>query len=110
MRGLLQFPPRGTSDRIDELHALVDAGILRGVSVGFRPTVAKPIKDGGTHFLRQTLVELGYEASDQELAECYRRVTSLADESKQIRARDIMSIAHQVIRRKAVTAEASPAA
>ena len=48
--------------------------------------------------------------SDQELAECYRRVTSLADESKQIRARDIMSIAHQVIRRKAVTAEASPAA
>jgi 2-isopropylmalate synthase len=67
-------------------------------------------KHSGRNALRQTLVELGYEASDQELAECYRRVTSLADESKQIRARDIMSIAHQVIRRKAVTAEASPAA
>jgi 2-isopropylmalate synthase len=69
-------------------------------------------KHSGRNALRQTLVELGYEATDQELAECYRRVTSLADESKQIRARDLMAIAHEVIRRKAVpvTTGASPAA
>src|ERR1700737_927505 len=69
-------------------------------------------KHSGRNALRQTLVELGYEATDQELAECYRRVTSLADESKQIRPRDIMAIAHEVIRRKAVplATEASPAA
>jgi len=52
----------------------------------------------------QSLKELGYDASDIELAECYRRVTSLADESKQVRARDLMAIAHEVIRRKAAAA------
>src|SRR5271168_4831502 len=69
-------------------------------------------KHSGRNALRQTLVELGYEATDQELAECYRRVTSLADESKQVRARDLMAIAHEVIRRKAVpvTTGALPAA
>jgi 2-isopropylmalate synthase len=68
-------------------------------------------KHSGRNALRQTLVELGYEATDQELAECYRRVTSLADESKQVRARDLMAIAHEVIRRKAVPVAtgASPA-
>jgi 2-isopropylmalate synthase len=59
-------------------------------------------KHSGRNALRQSLKELGYEASDSELAECYRRVTSLADESKQVRARDLMTIAHEVIRRKAV--------
>jgi 2-isopropylmalate synthase len=59
-------------------------------------------KHSGRNALRQSLKELGYEASDSELAECYRRVTSLADESKQVRARDLMAIAHEVIRRKAV--------
>src|SRR5260221_9746093 len=59
-------------------------------------------KHSGRNALRQSLKELGYEASDAELAECYRRVTSLADESKNVRARDLMTIAHEVIRRKAV--------
>src|SRR6201993_1664565 len=69
-------------------------------------------KHSGRNALRQSLKELGYEASDAELAECYRRVTSLADESKQVRARDLMTIAHEVIRRKAVAVanEASSAA
>jgi len=69
-------------------------------------------KHSGRHALRISLTELGYDPSDAELAECYRRVTSLADESKQVRARDLMTIAHEVMRRKAVpvTSETAPAA
>jgi len=47
------------------------------------------------------LRDLGYEPSDADLAECYRRVTSLADKSKQIRQRDLVAIAHEVMRRGA---------
>ena len=68
-------------------------------------------KHSGRNALRQSLKELGYNPSDAELAECYRRVTALADEAKTVRARDLMAIAHEVIRRKsiAVATEASPA-
>jgi 2-isopropylmalate synthase len=69
-------------------------------------------KHSGRHALRTTLKELGYEPSDAELAECYKRVTTFADQTKHVRARDIMAIAHEVIRRKnvAVASEATPAA
>src|SRR5213082_2303889 len=69
-------------------------------------------KHSGRHALRMTLKDLGYEASDTELAEIYRRVTTLADQSKQVRARDIVGIAHQVIRRRpaAIAAESSSVA
>jgi 2-isopropylmalate synthase len=69
-------------------------------------------KHSGRHALRQSLQELGYEPTDAELAECYRRVTSLADEAKQVRARDLMAIAHEVIHRKGIPLanEASSAA
>jgi hypothetical protein len=45
------------------------------------------------------------------LAECYKRVTTLADEAKQVRPRDLVAIAHEVMRRRpvAVAAEASSA-
>jgi 2-isopropylmalate synthase len=69
-------------------------------------------KHSGRNALKMTLRDLGYEPSDVELAEVYARVTALADQSKQIRPRDILTIAHEVIRRRssAVAAEASPAA
>jgi 2-isopropylmalate synthase len=69
-------------------------------------------KHSGRNALRQTLKELGYEPSDAELAECYARVTTFADQSKDVRARDVMAIAHEVIRRKIVPVAtgASPAA
>jgi 2-isopropylmalate synthase len=57
-------------------------------------------KHSGRHALRESLKELGYEPSDEQLAECYRRVTAFADTSKNVRARDLMTIAHEVIRRK----------
>src|SRR6184192_3235661 len=66
-------------------------------------------KHSGRNALRMTLKDLGFEANDAELAEIYRRVTTLADESKQLRARDILGIAHEVIRRRpaAMAAESS---
>lgn len=66
-------------------------------------------KHSGRHALRETLRNLGYEASDSELAEIYRRVTKLADQSKSVRPRDLVAIAHEVIRRgaSAMAAEAS---
>ena len=41
LRGHLEFAPWGTSERIDEIRRLVEAGILKAVSVGFRPTETK---------------------------------------------------------------------
>ena len=69
-------------------------------------------KHSGRNALRMTLKDLGFEANDTELAEVYRRVTSLADQSKQVRARDILGIAHEVIRRRpaAMAAESSSVA
>jgi 2-isopropylmalate synthase len=58
-------------------------------------------KHSGRNALRMSLRDLGYEPSDSELAECYRRVTALADQSKQVRQRDLVAIAHQVMRRGA---------
>jgi len=57
-------------------------------------------KHSGRNALRMSLRELGYEPSDAELADIYGRVTALADQSKQVRARDLMAIAHEVIRRR----------
>src|SRR6202162_2232376 len=69
-------------------------------------------KHSGRNALRLSLRDLGYEPSDAELAEVYRRVTALADQQKDVRQRDLLAIAHEVIRRKAValTAEAASAA
>ena len=69
-------------------------------------------KHSGRNALRQTLRDLGFEATDSELAEVYTRITALADLSKQVRARDILAIAHEIIRRRpaAMAAESSSAA
>jgi 2-isopropylmalate synthase len=69
-------------------------------------------KHSGRNALRTTLKDLGFEANDTELAEIYKRVTTLADESKQVRARDLLGIAHEVIRRRpaAMAAESSSVA
>ncbi|GAC1702765.1 MAG: 2-isopropylmalate synthase [Candidatus Acidiferrum sp.] len=69
-------------------------------------------KHSGRNALRANLRDLGYEPSDAELAEVYRRITALADESKNVRPRDLVAIAHEVIRRGTapLSAGASPAA
>src|SRR5260221_2788953 len=81
------------------------------VGVPARPLVLG--KHSGRNALRLSLRDLGYEPSDVELAEVYRRVTALADQQKDVRHRDLVAIAHEVIRRGAVTVAAgaaSPAA
>jgi 2-isopropylmalate synthase len=69
-------------------------------------------KHSGRNALKMSLRDLGYEPSSSELAECYRRVTALADKSKQVRQRDMVAIAHEVMRRgsSAVPKEATSAA
>ena len=61
LRGSLELAPKGTSERIDEIRALVAAGILKAVSVGFKPIDSVPInpKDpwSGSRFMKQELVE-----------------------------------------------------
>ncbi|MBR0753492.1 phage major capsid protein [Bradyrhizobium jicamae] len=59
LRGVLELAPEGTSDRIDEIRRLVDADILRAVSVGFRPLETKPRKetDWGVFYTKAELVE-----------------------------------------------------
>jgi HK97 family phage prohead protease len=61
LRGKLKLAPAGTSERIDEIRKLIEAGILKAVSVGFRPITSVPRRDGdkyvGEHFTRQELIE-----------------------------------------------------
>ena len=57
-------------------------------------------KHSGRNALRSALVEIGYAPTPQELDECYRRVSALADESKQVQTRDLLAIAHQVMRKR----------
>src|SRR6202051_5021833 len=69
-------------------------------------------KHAGRNAVRMSLRDLGYEPSDTELAEVYQRVNALADKSKNVRPRDLVAIAHEVLRRRpaAVAAEASSTA
>jgi HK97 family phage major capsid protein/HK97 family phage prohead protease len=61
LKGRLEFAKAGTSYRIDELRRLVEQGILKAVSVGFRPLKAEPIDPadprGGQRYKRQELLE-----------------------------------------------------
>ena len=56
-------------------------------------------KHSGRNALRAALVEIGYQPTPEELDECYRRVSTLADESKSVSTRDLLAIAHQVMRK-----------
>lgn len=59
--GRLKLAAKGTSARIDELISLVEQGILRAVSVGFRPLEAEPVDRskpyGPQRYKRQELLE-----------------------------------------------------
>ncbi len=59
LRGTLQLAPKGTSERIDEIRKLVEAGILKAVSVGFVPleSKARSKTEPGELYVKQELVE-----------------------------------------------------
>src|ERR1700719_1504156 len=54
-------------------------------------------KHSGRNALRTALVEIGYTPTPEELDECYKRVSALADESKNVQACDLLAIARRVI-------------
>src|ERR1700682_4214692 len=86
--------------------------IISPQSVGVPARLLVLGKHSGRNALRSNLHDLGYQPSDTERAEVYSRVTALADQAKQVRPRDIVAIAHEVIRRRsaAMATESSPAA
>jgi HK97 family phage prohead protease len=57
--GRLNLLPKGISERLDEIRAAVEAGVLRAVSVGFSSDhdSVEPMKTGGLRFLRAILYE-----------------------------------------------------
>jgi 2-isopropylmalate synthase len=85
--------------------------IMSPESVGVPSRMMVLGKHSGRNALRMSLRDLGYEPSDAELAEVYARVNALADKSKSVRPRDLVAIAHEVLRRRpaAMTADATSA-
>lgn len=60
LRGVLVPAPEGTSQRIDEIRRLVEAGILKAVSVGFIPLDWEKIENsdmGGVRYTQSELAE-----------------------------------------------------
>jgi len=50
--------PPSLKDRVDTAWAEVKAGLVRGVSIGFRPLEHAMLKDGGIRFIETEVVEL----------------------------------------------------
>lgn len=55
--GKLNLLPAGISERLDEIRAAVEAGVLRAVSVGFNSDDVEPRKEGGWLFRSADLME-----------------------------------------------------
>jgi 2-isopropylmalate synthase len=55
-------------------------------------------KHSGRNALRARLLELGYQTTGSELAECYKQAIAHADAAKQVTDRDLLSIIHNVRR------------
>ncbi len=66
-------------------------------------------KHSGRNAVRLRLDELGIRVSDAQLAECYRELMRLADKTKQITNRDLLSIARGVMRHSTPAAAAQDA-
>ncbi len=57
-------------------------------------------KHSGRNAVRARLEELGHRPSDTELKECYRRITQLADQNKNISDRDLMACLREAKRER----------
>ena len=58
IEALIQFAPAGASRKADEACALMKAGIVNTLSVGFEPTETEPIRGGGYKIIKWTLLEI----------------------------------------------------
>ncbi len=57
---LVEFFPEGTDETADRICRIVKAGGINGVSIGFDPLEAKPIKGGGVEVTRCDLMEFSF--------------------------------------------------
>jgi HK97 family phage prohead protease len=73
LRGTLHLAPKGTSPRHDEVRALIDAKILVGLSVGFKPIESVPIPSKGMRYTKMELMEcsvVSVPANENALMRC----------------------------------------
>ena len=57
LEATIKFAPAGVSPVADETFALAKAGVLTGVSIGFRPIESEPLRGGGVKFTKWELLE-----------------------------------------------------
>ena len=103
---LPQIIESGTvKSRVDEAWHSIKAGLLLGVSIGFRPRdgAVKMLKSGGFHFLKSEILELSLVTIPSNAEACIRVVKELATSSRQSsavaeprRIRGVMTIAEQI--------------
>jgi 2-isopropylmalate synthase len=72
--------------------------IIRPDAVGVPARRMVVGKHSGRNALRTRFTELGYTVSDAELGQCYRGAMALADASKEITDRDLLTLIHQARR------------
>lgn len=72
--------------------------IIRPEAVGVPARRLIVGKHSGRNALRTRIEELGYHLSDDEVAQCYRAAMTLADASKEVTDRDLLTFAHQARR------------
>lgn len=83
--GKLNLLPAGISERLDEIRAAVEAGVLRAVSVGFHAIDAEPMGKGGVRFKKAELVEcslVSIPANPNALA--LAKSLNLSDDAQQV--------------------------
>jgi phage head maturation protease len=106
--GRLKLAAKGTSQRIDEIISLVEQGVLKAVSVGFRPIDREPMSDGrGLRYKRQELLEtsvVSVPANPAALAVA-KSMNISADTMKQVFGEDAVTDPLTVTRTAGVTAE-----
>src|SRR5579875_623181 len=72
--------------------------IIRPEAVGVPARRLVVGKHSGRNALRTRFEELGYHLNDNELAQCYRSAMDLADASKEVTDRDLLTFIHQARR------------
>jgi 2-isopropylmalate synthase len=74
--------------------------IMRAADVGLAESDLVLGKHSGRHALRSRLAELGYELSDDELDEAFRRFKVVADKKKEVTTLDLEALVGEEIRER----------
>jgi 2-isopropylmalate synthase len=80
-------------------HGMLQNGltyeIIRPEMVGIPRSTLVLGKHSGRHALERRYRELGYDLSEQQLAEVYRQFTALADRKREILDEDLLALVHE---------------